>query len=56
MPGWDLTIGFSNALILRIFCDHVGNPSVDGNWDLWLVDKRISIGAGSACEVEQRTS
>lgn len=55
MPGWDLQLSFSNDVTLRVFCDHVlGEPSFDGNWELWQRERIISIGAGSACEVEPR--
>lgn len=55
MPGWDLRIDFSDRLSLRIFCDHVpGDPSFDGNWDLFLRDQIISIGVGSQFESESR--
>lgn len=57
MPGWDLQIGFSSGSTLRVFCDHVpGDPSFDGNWELWEKDRVISIGVGSICEVEPRTA
>jgi hypothetical protein len=57
MPGWDLVIRFSNDLTLRVFCDHVpGDPSFDGNWELWQPDRVIAVGVGSVCEVEPRTT
>jgi hypothetical protein len=57
LPGWDLQVGFSNGLRLRVFCDHVpGDPSFDGNWELWLPDRVISVGVGSVCDVESRLS
>lgn len=55
LPGWDLQIAFVNDLTLRIFCDHLpGDPSFDGNWELWLPDKTITIDVGSVCQVEER--
>jgi hypothetical protein len=55
LPGWDLHLDFTEGARLHIFCDHVpGDPSFDGNWDLFLADKLISIGVGSRCDVEQR--
>jgi hypothetical protein len=55
LPGWDLRIDFSGGLRLRVFCDHVpGDPSFDGNWDLFLPDRIFSVGVGSQCESETR--
>jgi hypothetical protein len=55
MPGWDLRIDFTDGLCLRVFCDHVpGDPSFDGNWDLYLPDQIISIGVGSAYKIDAR--
>ncbi|MCI0642471.1 MAG: hypothetical protein L0Y72_02350 [Gemmataceae bacterium] len=54
-PGWDIRLEFSNRLTLRVFCDHLpGDPTFDGNWDLFTQDRVISIGVGSKCEVESR--
>ncbi len=48
-PAWDLTIGFSNGLNLRVFCDHLpGDPSFDGNWDLFLQGAELSVGPAPA--------
>jgi hypothetical protein len=55
LPGWDLRLEFSGGLNLHVFCDHLpGDPSFDGNWDLFLPDRIISIGVGSRCESEAR--
>ena len=55
MPGWDLRLEFNGGLVIKVFCDHVpGDPSFDGNWDLFLTEHIISIGAGSVCEIESR--
>lgn len=55
MPGWDLVLRFSGDLTLRIFCDHVpGDPSFDGNWQVSLQDKTISLGPGTTCDIEPR--
>ena len=57
LPGWDLQIPFTNDLRLRIFCDHLpGEPSFDGNWDLFLPDRTISINVGCICTIEPRSS
>jgi len=54
-PAWDLTIGFSNGLCLRIFCDHLpGDPSFDGNWDLWGRQLTAFVGPGAACSIRPR--
>jgi hypothetical protein len=54
-PAFDLVINFSNALCLRVFCDHVpGEPSFDGNWDLTAHDEIVSVGPGAKISVENR--
>jgi hypothetical protein len=56
-PAWDLNIEFSNALCLRIFCDHVpGDPSFDGNWDLTRGDKAIAVGPGAKFRIDERAA
>ena len=56
LPGWDLHLEFTGGLRLHVFCDHVpGDPSWDGNWELFLSDKMIAIGVGSKCEIEPRS-
>jgi hypothetical protein len=55
-PAWDLTLAFSNGLSLRVFCDHVpGNPSFDGNWELWRQDRAAIVGPGARYVMETRT-
>lgn len=55
LPAWDLTIQFSNGLVLRVFCDHVpGAPSFEGNWDLVRADGALHVGPGSRWAIEQR--
>jgi hypothetical protein len=54
-PAWDLTVRFSGGLHLRIFCDHVpGDPSFDGNWELWLRHVAVLVGPGERCLIEPR--
>jgi len=54
-PAWDLTVGFSDGFILRVFCDHVpGDPSFDGNWDLSRQEVAVSVGPGSEYVFEMR--
>jgi hypothetical protein len=56
-PAWDLNVRFSNALCLRVFCDHVpGEPSFDGNWDLRTRDRIVAMGPGTKCRIDSRTS
>ncbi len=56
-PAWDLNVKFSNALYLRIFCDHVpGEPSFDGNWDLSTQNVVIAFGPGTKYTVEEQPS
>ncbi len=56
-PGWDLTLAFSTGLVLRIFCDHVpGEPSFDGNWELWGRDATAFVGPGAHCALQPRTA
>lgn len=55
-PAWDLSVRFSNGFQLRVFCDHVpGDPSFDGNWELWLRETVIAAGPGDRLVVESRT-
>ena len=55
LPGWDIDLSFSGGLVLHVFCDHLpGDPSFDGNWELFLRDRVISVGVGAMCEVEAR--
>jgi hypothetical protein len=57
LPGWDLHLDFANGLRLHVFCDHLpGDPSFDGNWELWLTDQIIAVEAGSRCEVQPRAA
>jgi hypothetical protein len=35
LPGWDLTVCFSNRLKLRAFSDQLSAEGVLGNWELW---------------------
>jgi hypothetical protein len=56
-PAWDLRIHFSNGLRLQLFCDHVpGDPSFDGNWDLQVRDKAVSVGPGEHYCIEAKTT
>ncbi len=54
-PAWDLVAGFSNGLRLRIFCDHLpGEPSFDGNWELWRRDVVALVGPGTHYDIRPR--
>jgi hypothetical protein len=53
--AWDLLVTFWNGLRLRVFCDHVpGDPSFDGNWELWRPDRALYVGPGNHMEFEAR--
>lgn len=53
--SWDLRISFKNRLRLLVFCDHVpGEPSFDGNWELWLRHLALYVGPGNRWQVEER--
>lgn len=53
--AWDLLVTFWNGLRLRVFCDHVpGEPSFDGNWELWRPDRALYVGPGNHMEFELR--
>jgi hypothetical protein len=55
-PAWDLTIGFANGLMLRVFCDHVpGDPSFDGNWELSRQGVAVYVGPGARYDIEERS-
>lgn len=56
LPGWDVTLRFTGGLVLRVFCDHVHDPSFDGNWDLFAGDRVISAGPASQAAVEPRNA
>ena len=46
-PAWDLSVAFSNALVLQVFCDHIPPaPSFNGNWELVIHDTCLAIGPG----------
>ena len=46
-PSWDIVLKFSNRYVMRIFCDHVpGDPSFDGNWDLFTSTMSLHAGPG----------
>ena len=50
LPAGDLELLFSNAQRLRVFCDHVpGDPSFDGNWELFLLQSHVMVGPGAVC-------
>ncbi|MCI0463037.1 MAG: hypothetical protein L0Z62_39320 [Gemmataceae bacterium] len=54
-PAWDLVLSFSGGRLLRIFCDHVpGDPSFDGNWELWGRDHAALVGPGAHYTVQPR--
>jgi len=54
-PAWDLNLDFSNGLRLCVFCDHVpGEPSFDGNWELWQRNLTAFVGPGARCAIERR--
>jgi len=54
-PAWDLTVRFANGLQLRMFCDHVpGEPSFDGNWEMWRADVAVAVGPGARYVIEAR--
>jgi hypothetical protein len=53
---WDLRVSFRNRLKLTVFCDHVpGDPSFDGNWELWLRNLSLIVGPGNRWSVEERS-
>jgi hypothetical protein len=48
LPGWDFHLGFSNGMMLKVFCDHVpGDPSLHGNWSLTTTDWALYVEVGS---------
>ncbi len=54
-PAWDLTVRFANGLQLHAFCDHVpGDPSFDGNWEMWRGDVAVVVGPGVRYVIEAR--
>ncbi len=54
-PAWDMRVGFSNRMTLRIFCDKVpGDPSFSTNWELWNREQRLEVAAGGHVEFTAR--
>jgi hypothetical protein len=54
-PAWDLALRFSGGLHLQLFADHVpGDPSFDGNWEVWLPQVAAFVGPGAAYVIEPR--
>lgn len=54
-PAWDLRLLFSPFHRLWLFCDHVpGEPSFDGNWELYTRDEAYYFGPGAKLEIEPR--
>jgi hypothetical protein len=54
-PAWDLTLCFVGGLQLRIFADHLpGEPSFDGNWELWRPEVAAYVGPGANYAIEAR--
>ena len=54
-PAWDLRLLFVPFHRLQLFCDHVpGEPSFDGNWELYLRDEAFYFGPGTKMEKESR--
>lgn len=52
-PCWDLSITFSNGLVLSIFCDHIEpNASFAHNWEFWSPKGYIKAGPGCIWEEE----
>jgi hypothetical protein len=54
LPALDLTLRFDNGLSLQVFCDHVGDASFDGNWEISTADQIWAVGLGSKIEIEAR--
>jgi hypothetical protein len=54
-PGWDALLCFSEGYKLNLFCDHVGDASFDGNWEVSTQDLAAFVGLGSRLDFEERT-
>jgi hypothetical protein len=51
-PGRDLRITFANRLTMCVFCDKIaGDPTWDGNWEMWGHGQQLVIAAGSRVEI-----
>jgi hypothetical protein len=51
-PAWDLTLEFTNDLVLKIFCDHAGRkPSFGGNWEATVAMRAVYAGPGEKLEI-----
>ena len=52
----DVRIDFAGGLRLHVFCDHLpGQPSFDGNWEVWLPEVAVFVGPGARQVVQPRT-
>jgi hypothetical protein len=50
-PAWDLRISFADGTELLVFCDHADDESsIAQNWELYLPERVIRTGPGSAWE------
>lgn len=53
-PAGDIELHFSNGQCLRVFCDHVpGDPSFDGNWELFVEESHMMVGPGASCRYSE---
>jgi len=52
-PAWDVVVRFSNARILRLFCDHLAPmDGVDTNWELCVRGEQLCVGPGAFFEFD----
>lgn len=55
-PSWDLTVEFSDALTLKIFCDQTNEKDRNDNYMLFTPAEIITVGHKGRLESEQRDS
>ncbi len=55
-PAWDLTVEFSDSLILKIFCDQTNEEDENDNYMLFTSTEILVIGSRGRLDFEQRDS
>jgi hypothetical protein len=54
LPGFDLSLQFSNGFTLRVFCDHTTADTFDGNWEVRDQLQCLSFGPGAVFSKQSR--
>lgn len=54
IPAFDVLVGFSNGLTLKVFCDRINLTDADDNYSLFTPSMCYTVGTRSALRREQR--